>query len=78
MAYWDGGLGEVRRGDQPAVFLVLQPVLFEKTNDINGLAERAACGSFCQAIDFAQQFRLGSRNPGCSISTTVEFPFVIE
>src|SRR3954447_17724368 len=53
--------------DTEAVGLVLQPGLFEEANDINGLAERAARGSFCYTIDFTHQFRLGSRSPDCSI-----------
>src|SRR3954453_21371542 len=54
----------------PAVVLILQPGLLDNINEINGLAERTTPGCFCYPIDFTEQFRLGSRSPGCSTSTT--------
>src|SRR3954447_12410753 len=54
----------------PKSLLVLQPGLLDNINEINGLAERTTPGCFCYRIDFTEQFRLGSRSPGCSTSTT--------
>src|SRR3954451_17288316 len=49
--------------------LILQPGLLDNINEINGLAERTTPGCFCYPIDFTEQFRLGSRSPGCSTSS---------
>src|SRR3954453_24094929 len=63
-----GNIGSDRK--IPAVVLILQPGLLDNINEINGLAERTTPGCFCYPIDFTEQFRLGSRSPGCSTSTT--------